>query len=67
MSGLAPGVRVEVRTGFDRRWAKGFEVASVNDDDRYVLRRVSDGSVLPAEFSPDDIRSERRQGMWWAS
>lgn len=64
MAELVPGVRVEVRNAFDRRWVKGFEIAEVIDD-RYVLRRMSDGSVLPADFSADDVRSERRQGLWW--
>jgi hypothetical protein len=56
-----------VRRRFDQRWARGFEVAEAVDGDGYKLRRLSDGSVLPAEFAEDDVRAERRkQGLWWA-
>jgi hypothetical protein len=59
------GGRVEVRRRFDSEWAHGFEVAEVNDQG-VVVRRLSDGEVLPATFSPDDIRPEkRRNNMWW--
>jgi hypothetical protein len=64
------GVRVEVRSRFDQRWARGFEVAEVvqeKGEDRYRLRRRSDGSVLPALFIDDDVREERKRSssMWW--
>jgi len=67
---MQPGTRVEVRSRFDRRWARGFEVDTVVGDpagpDRYQVRRRSDGSVLPAEFVADDVREERRgRSMWW--
>ena len=63
---LKPGTRVEVRSRFDGRWSRGFEIAEVLDH-AYRLRRLSDGSVLPTEFVEDDVRHEkRRQGMWWA-
>ena len=61
---LAVGTRVEVRTGFDRSWAKGFVVESLADDG-YRLRRRSDRAVLPGTFTPDDVRAERRSSMWW--
>ncbi|MCU1352038.1 MAG: hypothetical protein JWM05_1247 [Acidimicrobiales bacterium] len=61
---LLPGVRVEVRTGFDRSWAPGFTVEQVTDSG-YQLRRRTDGEVLPAIFSFDDVRRERRNSMWW--
>ena len=63
---LEPGTRVEVRRRFDQRWSKGFEVAEVLDEG-YRVRRISDGTVLPAEFTADDVREERRrkQGLWW--
>ncbi|HZN14612.1 MAG TPA: hypothetical protein VFB78_10120 [Acidimicrobiales bacterium] len=67
MSFLEPGTRVEVRRKFDQRWARGFEVAEAIKDDGYRLRRLSDGSVLPADFAEDDVREERKkQGLWWA-
>ena len=50
-----------------QRWARGFEVAEALDGNGYRLRRISDGSVLPAEFAADDVRAERKkQGLWWA-
>jgi hypothetical protein len=46
---------VEVRSRFDRRWARGFAVAATSSD-AYQVRRLSDGSVLPAWFPSDEIR-----------
>jgi hypothetical protein len=64
---LEPGTRVEVRRRFDQRWARGFEVVESVNGDGYRIKRLSDGSVLPAEFDEEDVRVERRkQGMWWA-
>jgi hypothetical protein len=62
---IKPGVRVEVRSRFDGRFAHGFEVAEALATG-YRLRRLSDGSVLPVEFQADDVRKERkRQNFWW--
>jgi len=62
---LEAGMRVEVRSRFDQRWARGFEVVAVTEGG-YRLKRLSDGMDLPTEFSPEDVRRERkRQGMWW--
>ena len=61
---LRPGTRVEVRKRFDSNWARGFEVADVVEDG-YLIRRMSDGDVLPLPFPPDDVRRERKKGMWW--
>jgi hypothetical protein len=52
---LPVGTTVEVRSRFDRRWAKGFAVAA-SSTDAYQVRRLSDGSVLPAWFPHDEIR-----------
>jgi hypothetical protein len=64
-----PGTRVEVRSRFDRAWARGFEVAEQVTEDqahRYRVRRRSDGSVLPVLFEDDEIRAERpKNDMWW--
>jgi hypothetical protein len=58
-----------VRARFDQRWARGFELVEVVQDageDRYRIRRRSDGSVLPALFIDDDIREEKKKSsMWW--
>jgi hypothetical protein len=56
---IRPGTRVEVRSGYRSSWTRGFEVARV-EGDAYVVRRVSDGAVLPAAFDDDAIRQERR-------
>lgn len=60
---LAPGTRVEVRSGFDGAWQGGFVVDAVTDTG-YVLRRDSDGSLLP-ELHHDRVRRERRRETWW--
>ena len=62
---LEAGMRVEVRRRFDQHWARGFEIVAVTESG-YRLKRLSDGIELPTEFTPDDVRRERkRQGMWW--
>lgn len=64
-----PGTHVEVRSRFDRAWARGFEVAEqveAGEGWRYRVRRRSDGSVLPILFEGDELREERRKNdMWW--
>jgi hypothetical protein len=63
------GTRVEVRSKFDRAWARGFEIADQvgGTPPGYRIRRRSDGSVLPVVFASDDVREERRRTntMWW--
>ena len=62
---VKPGTRVEVRSRFDDRWSRGFEVAEVLAEG-YRIRRLSDDSVLPAEFPFAEVRRERKkQGLWW--
>ena len=61
---LKPGTRVEVRTSYDRRWARGFEIHEVVET-AYRLRRLSDLSVLPRDFAVADVRRERRRQTWW--
>jgi hypothetical protein len=55
---LRTGTQVEVLTRYERHWASGFEIASV-DRDRFQLRRHSDGAVLPASFSANELRPRR--------
>lgn len=62
---LKPGTKVEVRGRFGGRWSRGFEVAEVLPG-AYRVRRLSDGSLIPADFETEDVRRERKQGMWWA-
>lgn len=52
--------RVKVRNRFDGTWCDGFSVADVvvYDADRpprYRLRRLSDDTVLPAQFGHDEV------------
>lgn len=58
---LAPGTRVEVRSAFE--WASGFAIER-DEGDHYVVRRRSDGEILPVPFPPDAVRREHRS-MWW--
>ena len=62
---MGPGTRVEVRSRFDDSWVRGFEIAEVVDGPHFRLRRLSDGAVLPTDFREDDVRPEKRHGMWW--
>jgi hypothetical protein len=68
---MQPGTRIEVRSRFDRRWARGFEVESILGESaemppQYRVRRRSDGAVLPAVFVDDEVREERKgRSMWW--
>ena len=67
---MEPGTRVEVRTRFDQRWTRGFEVADVvtgvEGGERYRIRRRSDDTVLPTEFGSEEVRSEKKgRTMWW--
>ena len=62
---LNAGDKVEVRRKFDAQWAKGFEVAE-STEKGFRVRRLSDGEILPVEFSADDVRREsRRNEFWW--
>ncbi len=61
---LSPGTEVEVRTRYQGGWAPGFEVDAVQSDpshrnERYVLRRRSDGAVLPVAFNQTEVRPRR--------
>jgi hypothetical protein len=69
---VRPGTRVEVRTRFEAKWSRGFEVADRLEAERdpagepmYRVRRRSDGSILPVSFSQADLREEHRRGTWW--
>jgi hypothetical protein len=65
---MKPGTRVEVRSRFESKWARGFEVAeqvTTQGTPVYRVRRRSDGSILPVEFPEDDLREESRRGTWW--
>jgi hypothetical protein len=53
---------VEVRSRFERQWCRGFVVAEIIEDaerDNYWLRRLADGSILPAVFTREDVAPDR--------
>jgi hypothetical protein len=49
------GTRVEVRNLYLRTWSRGFQVVAIIND-AYLVRRLSDGCVLPRSFGPLDVR-----------
>lgn len=63
---LAAGTPIDVRSRYVGSWSRGFEVAEIVGD-AYRVRRLSDGSVLPTEFSSDDVRIRRakKSSLWW--
>jgi hypothetical protein len=55
---------IEVRTRFDGAWVRGFEVAEETtrrDQPALRLRRRSDGTLLPAWFTRDEVRAISRK------
>ena len=48
---LPSGVRVQVRSRFDGGWVSGFQVFAAQPSGRYLVRRLSDHSVLPITFA----------------
>ena len=67
---VRPGTHVEVRSRFEQRWSRGFEVSEIVQHRRPralpaapPLRRLE----LPVLFDADDLREERRRSTWWIS
>jgi hypothetical protein len=65
---LPSGVRVEIRNRFDGAWSSGFQLLAAHPDG-YLVRRLSDRSVLPVAFAETDIRLDAMplptaQGGW---
>ena len=52
---LKPGTRVEVRTSYDRRWARGFEIHEVGESQE-SLPVAYTGDVLEIGFNADFLR-----------
>jgi hypothetical protein len=46
---------VEVRSSYVGDWSSGFEIAEATRDG-FLVRRQSDGALLPGVFPPDDVR-----------
>jgi hypothetical protein len=63
---LVVGDKVEIRSHFDDRWARGFEIVEVTDQG-YTVKRMSDGELLPVVFAADDVREARKRAndFWW--
>lgn len=54
---LRTGVTVAVRNHFDGAWSDGFEIArSGEGHGPYQVRRCGDRTVLPADFTAEDVR-----------
>jgi hypothetical protein len=49
------GARVDVRNRILGTWIRGFQVAAVVEGG-YLIRRLSDRYVLPACFTPAEVR-----------
>ena len=63
---LLAGTRVDVRSRYVGSWSRGFEVAEQVTAQRYRVRRLSDGTVLPDVFEEEELRPERRRSdFWW--
>jgi hypothetical protein len=57
---LRRGDRVQVRSRFDGRWVSGFSVSHVFRNATEIrLRRLSDGTELPAAFEDGEVRAIR--------
>ena len=60
---LPVGTHVEVRSSLDDSWQAGFVVEEVTEVG-YLLRRESDGAVLP-ELPHERVRRQRTRSTWW--
>lgn len=60
---LPVGAHVDVRSGLDDTWQPGFVVEAVTEVG-YLLRRESDGTVLP-ELPHERVRRRRTRSTWW--
>ena len=58
------GTAVDVRNRFVGTWSHGFEVAE-QVADGYLVKRSSDGSILPQVISRGEVRSDRRERALW--
>ena len=60
---LSVGTHVEAQSSLDDSWQDGFVVAEVTEIG-YLLRRESDGAVLP-ELAHERVRRRRKRSTWW--
>jgi hypothetical protein len=52
---LPVGTSVDVKNRYIGSWSRGFEIAGMADEG-YLIRRLSDGSVLPEALSFHEVR-----------
>ena len=57
---------VDVRSQYLGGWSHGFEVAE-QVAGGYLIRRLSDGSILPDVLGRDEVRSDGRERDVWGS
>ena len=55
-AGLPSGVRVRIRNRFDGAWASGYQVFAAQPGGGYLVRRMSDHSVLPITFAEAELQ-----------
>ena len=58
---MRPGDEIEVQSRFEGSWVRGFEVADIETDEPaplVVIRRRSDGEVLPVRFPLSAVREQ---------
>jgi hypothetical protein len=60
---LSAGTHVEAQSSLDDTWQDGFVVEEVTEIG-YLLRRESDGAVLP-ELPHERVRRRRKRSTWW--
>jgi hypothetical protein len=52
---FAVGTSVDVKNRYVGSWSRGFEIAG-HVADGYLIRRLSDGSILPDALAFDEVR-----------
>jgi hypothetical protein len=57
-AGMTIGTEVEVQTRYTGAWARGFTLAAVQEEG-CIIRRASDGVVLPAPIPAESVRACR--------
>lgn len=53
---LSRGVSVQIKTPVDGAWASGYQVFSAHPDGGYLVRRLSDDSLLPRLLAAAELR-----------
>jgi hypothetical protein len=54
-SSFAVGAPVDVKNRYIGTWSRGFQIAAVVEAG-YLIRRMSDGSILPDALCFDEVR-----------